>query len=141
LRGHIIHHSMGDAFEHVVRFLEIGRQSHQRDPRVFGAFGVRPAFSYHDAPGQNADSNSRRASRSPERLRARLKEGRLSSPALIATDEPQPRPPAALDHRDRRSSSLLAPPPILGHLGNHPQESDGADHETEQEFDDELHDR
>lgn len=37
--------STGDAFEHIVRFVEIGLQPHQRDARVFCAFGVRHLLS------------------------------------------------------------------------------------------------
>ena len=44
-------------------------------------------------------------------------------------------------HSVARSTRAWATEPILDQLGNDPPESDDADHETEQELNDELHDR
>jgi hypothetical protein len=70
---------------------------------------------------------------------------RRPSDSADAASDGLPRvPPIRLEDGERvmevsRSLSLLAPPPILDHLGNHPHESDGSDHETEQDFEDERH--
>ena len=69
---------------------------------------------------------------------------RTSDSADAASDGLPRLTPLRLEDGERvmevsRSLSLLAPPPILDHLGNHPHESDGSDHETEQDFEDERH--